>query len=112
MKKLFIVSMVLLVCLSVSFGQEEKAQNVTDKAEEIAIPAAPQAWQLPAHMQEALRNLLDQKVKEYKAFLKANVKGFETMPDNVIFDFTSGIFITPEELARLQEQQKTPPVIK
>ena len=111
MKKLFIVSMVLLVCLSVSFGQEAQEK----KAEEppaVEQPAQVQAWQLPAHMQEALRNLLDQKVKEYKAFLRANVKGFETMPDNVIFDFTSGIFITPEELAKLQEQQKTPPVIK
>ena len=111
MKKLFIVSMVLLVCFSVSFGQESQEKKVEDPPA-VEKPEQVQAWQLPAHMQEALVTLLNNKVKEFKAFLVANVKGFETMPDNVIFDFTSGIFITPEELAKLQEQQKTPPVIK
>ena len=111
MKKVILVSMVLVFCLSVSFGQEVMQGTSELKPDPQAIEKV-QAWQLPAHMQEALMSVLNQKVAEFKAFLIANVKGFEKMPNNVVFDFTSGVFLTPESVLKLQEQQKKIPVKK
>jgi len=106
MKKMIILGLILLVAIPFLVAQE--AQNVTNEAQEIAVklPEKPMAWQLPIHMRESLQVFLNQKVEEYKAFLIENVKGFESMPDNVVFDFASGLFITPEGIAKLQEQQK------
>lgn len=102
MKKMMILALVLLVSLSFLIAQEEKK-------EEEAVPQIQEkvmVWPLPIHMREALQVFMNQKVTEYKNFLRANVKGFEEMPENVVFDFATGIFITPAGVAKIQEQQK------
>lgn len=98
-----VLILVLLVILPFLNAQEEQKKEV------IAPPVGQDkimAWPLPAHMRDALQEYVDKKIKEYRTFLRENVKGFEDMPENVLFDFTSGLFITPEGLAQLQEQQK------
>jgi len=102
MKKVFIVSMVLLVCFSVSIAQEVQEKVTPEPPEMPEI----RRWQLPAHMQEILISLLTKKVDEFRIYLVANVKGFEDMPSNVVFDFASGLFLTPEGVLALQEQQR------
>ena len=104
MKKMIILCLILLVAIPFLAAQEEQKKEETPPP--VVTQQKPMAWQLPTHMRESLQVFLNQKVEEYKAFLIENVKGFESMPDNVVFDFASGLFITPEGIAKLQEQQK------
>jgi len=108
MKKKLIAVLFVLIFISFSFGQEK--QEVKTEEEKTQETEQVKAWRLPAHMQEALISILNQKVEEFKDFLILNVKGFEDMPKNVVFDFTSGIFLTPESVQKLQEQQKKVPI--
>jgi len=97
MKKLLFVALIILLIVPL-FSQEKK--------EPVQIEEKVKAWQMPNHMIENLMLLINQRVEEYKTWLKANVKGFEDMPDNVVFDINSGLFLLPEDLAKLQEKTK------
>ena len=87
-----------------------KVEQLKPKADE-KMPMQPastqiKTWQMPAHMMEALTLVLNQKVEEYKAVLRGQMKGYEEMPDNVVFDFRSGLFIRAEDWAKIQAAQQ------
>ena len=100
-KSLTLILILLIGSLSIFAQETEKPEKPRPVPQERV-----KAWQLPSHMMEALQALINQKIEEYKKFLIANVKGFEDMPENVVFDMSTGIFITPEGIAKIQSQQK------
>lgn len=110
MKRWMAVFLAALLILALSsWAGQEKAKPAAEPAAKVAAPIEDgkvKAWPLPAHMTEGLNALVNAKVEEFRKFLKANVKGYDDLPDNAIFDMQNGIFLRPEDVPKIQQLMK------
>ena len=106
MPKKLVVGVLLLFCLGF-FIYSQDAKDTEKKQEET------KTWKIPVYMLENLNYMVNEfnrtfkgKVDLFKQELKANFKGFENMPEDVILDLNKGIFVDREYFIEQQEKAK------
>jgi len=94
-------AIIMILCIAIVFIVCSTAKN----------EQPVKTWKIPDYMVENLNYMINDfnqrfeaRVSKFKAELRENFKGFADMPDDVVMDLKSGVFIDRADYVRLLQE--------
>lgn len=107
MKRLFLLGLILLLAFQ-CFAQEKEQPRIEEPRKELE---RVKTWKMPDNLLKTLKDMVEEFNKRfqdtldiYKYGLKAKMAEFKDMPDDVVFDINTGVFMLRGDYIRLQRE--------